>query len=504
MSEAHPSINVSYWIASTTTPEHPRLEGDVEADVAVVGAGIVGLTAARMLKRAGLTVAVVEMDRVGRGVSGYTTAKITSGHGLTYHRIERRHGAGMARSYARANQAALDLIAGWVEEDDIDCDFERRPNYVYSESLEGADRLKEEFDAVKRAGLPARYVTEIGLPYPSTGAIVLDDQAQFHPLRYLTHLASQLPGDGSYVFERSRVTGVEEGERCVVKSESGNLIARNVILATHYPFLDRGLFFPRVHQKRSYAIAGPAPEGAPTGMFINAESPTRSLRTIPDGDRTLLLVGGNGHPTGQETDTESEYRDLEVWADEWFGLDDIAYRWSSQDGSTVDALPYAGTARRTSKDVYTATGFSKWGMTNGTAAAGVISDAILGRENEFAAMFDPHRVTVSSLPDLVSENLKVAKHFIADRVVHPQRKPFDELAPGEASVERVGIGQVAAYRDPNGELHAVAAECTHLGCAVRWNPAEVSWDCPCHGSRFDHRGRVLHGPATEDLKKKEV
>ena len=505
MSEAHSPVNVSYWIDSTEAAGYPPLEGDVEVDVAIVGAGIVGLSAAWLLKQAGRTVAVVEMDRVARGVSGYTTAKITTGHGLIYHRLEGRHGADAAAAYAEANQAGLDLLALWVEKEGIECDFERRDNFVYSETLEGVDQIKEEVVAEQRAGLDASFVTDTSLPFDVTGALRLPDQAQFHPRKYLLHLASLVTGDGSSIYENSPVTGIDEGEPCVVEGEGGRVLATDVIMATHYPFLDRGLFFPRIHQKRSYAIVGPAPGDAPDGMFISADSPTRSIRTIPDEERTLLLIGGNGHATGQNNETEEEYRDLTQWAGERFALKEPTHRWSSQDGSTVDMLPYVGTARRTSKRVYTATGFGKWGMTNGTVAAAVVTDAILGQENRFAPLFDPHRVTVSaSAGDFLKENLKVAKHFVQDRVLHPQRKPFDELGPGDAAVERVGLGQVAAYRDEAGVLHAVAAECTHLGCVVRWNGAERSWDCPCHGSRFDHEGKVLHGPATRDLEQKEI
>ena len=501
------STNQSFWTASTEAPEHPRLDGELKVDVAIVGAGIVGLTVGWLLKQAGRSVAVVDMDRVGRGVSGYTTAKVTAGHGLMYQRLEKRHGSEVAAAYARANQAAVEQLARWVEKEGIDCDFERRSNYVYTEDIEAVDQVKLEVDAAERAGLPVTFVTDTTLPFPVTGAVRLEHQAQFHPRKYLLRLASLISGDGSYIFERSRATDVrEEDEGCIAVVETGaRLIARDVILATHYPFLDRGLFFPRVHQKRSYAILGPAPASVPDGMFISADEPTRSLRSVADGDRTLLLIGGNGHRAGEETETEGEYEDLARWAKERFGVVDIAYRWSSQDGVTVDMLPYAGTAFRSSRHIYTATGFGKWGMTNGTAAANILSDMILGRENEFAALFDPRRISLSaSFPEVLTENIPVAKHLVLDRLAHPQRKPLEELLPGEAAVQRVGLGQVAAYRDEAGHLHTVAAECTHLGCIVRWNSAERSWDCPCHGSRFDHEGRVLHGPATKDLEHKDV
>jgi glycine/D-amino acid oxidase-like deaminating enzyme/nitrite reductase/ring-hydroxylating ferredoxin subunit len=505
MSEAHSTINVSYWVDSTDAPERPRLEGSVEVDVAIVGAGIVGLTAARLLKGSGKTVAVVEMDRVGRGVTGYTTAKITSGHSTIYQQLESKHGEEVARSYATVNQGALEQIARWVDEDGIACDFQRRPNFVYSQVTEQETLIEKEAAAARRAGLKVSLVTDLDLPFEVVAAARLEDQAQFHPRKYLLHFARDIVGDGSHVFENSRVVDVSEGELCEVKTDGGRILARHVILATHYPFWDRGLLFPRVHPKRSYAIAGPLEVSPiPEGMYISVDEPTRSIRTIPDGERTLLMVGGNGHGVGQKHHTRHEYEDLERWMHDHFGVTEVTHRWSTQDGVTVDMLPYAGTARRGSDRVYTATGFGKWGMTNGTAAAMVISDAILGQPNEFSSLFDPHRLTPkASASKFVSENAKVARHWISDRVIHPQGASFDDLEPGQAAVKGVGLQQVAGYRDETGVLHAVSATCTHLGCIVAWNEAEKSWDCPCHGSRFDPDGRVLHGPAVKDLQPRD-
>ena len=505
MSEAHSDVNVSYWVVSTSPPEFPPLAGEVEVDVAIVGAGIVGLTAARLLKDAGRTVAVIEMDRIVRGVTGYTTAKVTTGHGLIYQQLESKHGPETASAYARANDSALEQMARWITDDAIDCDFERRSNFVYSETDEELGSIQKEVDAARRAGLSASFESALDLPYDVAGAVVLENQAQFHPRKYLTAFAQRVVGDGSHLFENSRVIDVHEGSPCVVETKDGRVRARDVVLATHYPFWDRGLLFPRVHPKRSYAIAGQVGGDVPSGMYISVDQPTRTIRTIPDGDRLLLMVGGNGHATGQMYDTVDNYRDLERWAVERFGMSEVTHRWSSQDGVTVDLLPYAGTARRGSDHVYTATGFGKWGITNGTAAASVISDQILGHANEFAPLFDPHRLTVAaSASRLARENGKVARHWLGDRIKHPQAGAFEDLAPGEAAVQGVGAGHVAGYRDDDGELHAVSAVCTHLGCLVTWNGAEKSWDCPCHGSRFDIDGRVLHGPALKDLEKKKL
>ena len=330
----------SYWVESTSASTFPSLQGGTDAEVCVVGAGLVGITAAMLLQEAGRDVAIVEMDGVVAGVTAHTTAKVTSGHGLIYASLESAHGPDVARGYAEANEAGLARVASLVERYDVDCDFERKANYVYCERPEDASDVRDEVDAAARAGLDVSLVTESSLPFSIAAAVELRDQAQFHPRKYLLGLLAEFTKNGGRVYERTRATGIDEGEPCVVQTLGGEVRARHVVLATHYPFLDRALLFPRVHPKRSYVVAGPA-DRLPEGMFISSTQPTRSVRTIPDGERTLLLVSGEGHPTGQEYDTEERYDNLVRWGEEHFGLR-TEYRWSTQDGSSLDQLPYVG------------------------------------------------------------------------------------------------------------------------------------------------------------------
>ena len=496
----------SLWIESTPETAYAALGDAVQVDVAVVGGGIAGITVARLLKQAGKTVAVLDSKRILHGATGYTTAKVTAAHSTAYSTITKRFGDGGARVYAEANQGALDLIARTIEEERIDCELERKSNYVYAESPAERSRIEEEVEAARRAGLGATLVEETPLPYPVECAFRLDDQAQFHPRKYLLPLAQALVGDGSHVFEETRVLGVHGNGPLRVETDRGDLRARDVVIASHLPILDRGFFFAKAHPERSYAIACRiAPEQDPDGMYINVGSPTRSVRTARDDEGMLLLLGGEGHKPGADADTEGRYRALEEFGRRHWQADGAAYRWSTQDYSPLDGVPYVGRLTRRGDHVYVATGFRKWGMTNGTAAAIILADLILGRANPWAELFDSKRLKpLASAATFVRENASVARHFVGDRLDRGDAAALDGLAPGEGRLVRLGGRKTAAYRDDAGRLHALSPVCTHLGCHVKWNPAERSWDCPCHGSRFSGEGSVIQGPATRDLTRRET
>jgi glycine/D-amino acid oxidase-like deaminating enzyme/nitrite reductase/ring-hydroxylating ferredoxin subunit len=495
----------SYWVASTEAPEFPPLEGEVAVDVAVVGAGITGIMAATLLKRTGSTVALVEAKRILHGATGYTTAKLTAGHNVIYSHLERHFRPEGSRLYAEANQRAVETVAGMAAEERIDCDLERTRNYVYSESEDDVETLRTEAAAARRAGLPASFTRETELPFPVAGAVVLEDQAQFHPRKFLLPLAGALPGEGSHVFELTRARDVREGEPCVVESDLGSVRARTVVVATHLPILDRGLFFAKTHPKRSHVLAARVDaQRAVRGMYISTESPTHSVRSAHDGDGRLLLIGGEGHKTGQEPRTDEREERLAAWAQERFGVGDFAYRWATQDFYSVDRVPYVGRLRRSSR-ILVATGFGGWGMSNGVASAHVLADLVLGRENRSAALYDAKRTKpVASARDFVKENADVAKHWLGDRArAVAADRDLSDVGPGEGRVMRLDGELVAVRRGAEGALHAVSAVCTHLGCIVSWNSAEASWDCPCHGSRFAADGTVIQGPAVDDLARRD-
>jgi glycine/D-amino acid oxidase-like deaminating enzyme/nitrite reductase/ring-hydroxylating ferredoxin subunit len=497
----------SFWIRTTPETDYPALSGTVAADVAVIGAGITGITAAVLLKRAGKTVALIDSKRIVHGASGYTTAKVTSGHGASYSKIRKAFGQEGARTYAEANEAALERIAQFVQEDRIDCDFERRTSYVYAESSDQVPDLRQEAEVERQSGLGAMLVDETPLPFAVPAALRLENQAQFHPRKYLLALAATIPGDGSHVFEQSRVERIAHGEPCEAGTQQGSVRAADVVIATQLPIVDRGLYFAKTYPHRSYAVAAPigsAPD--PQGMYINMVTPTRSIRTLRDGERVFIQVGGNGHKTGEEQDTPERYDQLEAFLRQhWPGAGDIEYRWSTQDYMAHDHVPFVGRLRSGADHLYAATGYSKWGMTNGTAAAMIVSDAILGRRNPWGKLFDSKRLPRrAGLGSFLRENASVGFHFVADRFTRADRATVEELKPGEGAIVRIRSQKTAAYRDEQGQLHAFSPVCPHLYCLVDWNPAERTWDCPCHGSRYDGEGRAIQGPTTKDLRRREL
>jgi len=496
----------SIWLdTGPEPPAHPRLDRDEQADVAILGGGIVGITTALLLAEAGMDVVVLEANALARGVSGHTTAKVSSQHGLVYEGLRSTFGAEAACTYGEANQAALAWIAARVRADGIDCDLRRRPSFVYGLPGEDASRLEVEARAAVDAGLPASYVQTALLPFATEGAVRFDDQAEFHPRKYLLALAASASAAGARIYERSRAVEIDTDERCVVKVPGGRVTADRVVVATHYPFPDRSLGFARVHPKRSYALVCSAGGELAPGMFLSAGSPTRSVRAVPVKGHDMLLVGGEGHKPGTGGDTERHYAALERFAREHWSVQAVEWRWSTQDNTTVDSLPYIGSMTPRSDRVLMATGFNKWGMTNGTVAGLLLADLLNDRPNDWADLFDPNRFKPrAAARKLVSENAQAGLRFIGDRITKRGSRDLDDLEPGEGDITLHKGEKVAGHRRDDGSLVAVSPVCTHLGCQVSWNSAERSWDCPCHGSRFAPEGDVLHGPAVHRLEHKPI
>ena len=495
----------SPWTAAAQPQKFPALNGDHHVDVAVIGGGITGLTTALLAQRNGATVAVIEAERIAAGTTGRTTGKVTSQHGAMYQHLVDRHGETKARLYAEANQAGLDLVAETVERLAIDCGFARSPAYTYTTDRASRSQLEHETATAQRLGLPASFVTDIDLPISIAGAVRFDDQGYMDAARYCAALAGHIRASGGAVFEDSRVLEVEwMRDPVVVRTGWGAVAADHVVVATLLPIIDIGGFFAKARPKRSYGIAVELDSPAPQSLAISLESPKRSTRPWSAGGPNGMIVVGDGHDTGHEQDTERHYDALQQWTQEVFGAAAAKFRWSAQDYSTIDQLPYVGRSPRTT-NCYVATGFNKWGLTNGTAAAIVLADLMNGVSHRWLEVFDATRIgDPAAVAKMVKENVHVGKQFVSDRLARLSADSVRDLDPGVGRVVRADGRAVAAYRDDDGHVHAVDATCTHMGCTVHFNQAETSWDCPCHGSRFSTNGNVITGPAVRPLSAVEV
>lgn len=500
MSLALPSSSESLWSGTELQRTvYAPPETDVDVDVAVVGAGITGLSTAVMLKRAGCRVAVLEGRHIGAATTGRSTAKISLLQGTRASTIERSAGRPAARDHVAAHRAGMDWLLQRASE--VDCALESRPAITYTTSArEGsvARQVRREAELLADVGLLARLDTDVNLPFAVTEAVVLADQAQFDPKPYLYDLASEVDGDGSSVHEHTRLRSVSWRAPHELRTTAGRVRARWVVLATGLPVLDRGLHSARMEPSRSYSVALRCDGKLPDALYLGADSPTRSLRTAlhDDGDR-LLLVGGNGHRVGTSAPMVAHERDLVTWAQRYWTVTEVSHRWSAQDHQTEDGLPFLGPIGPMSPQVLVGFGFAKWGMTGGTAAAIALSDRVLGRSTPWASRMRADRFPrPAALPTLAGANAQVARHLVTGWT--RPHLPGPDLAEGQGRVETTTRGKVARCR-VDGALVERSAVCPHLGGIVQWNDAERSWDCPLHASRFAPDGTVLEGPTTEPL-----
>lgn len=504
-----PHEQKSFWRAYKDIPSYPALQENESTDIAIVGGGMVGVISAYLLAKAGRQVTLIEAGKLIDGVTGRTTAKITAQHGLYYDSLIQVAGEEQAKLYYQANMDGLHFIEKTAKELSIDCDFSHHNAFVYANTAAGAKKIEKEAEAYMKLGIDGELAKhEVELPFSVEEAIVMRNQAQFHPVKFLAGLVKEIERLGGKIYEQTRAVKILSKKDPVIQTENlSHLSCNKVIVASHYPFNDfDGMYFSRLTVNRSYAIAAKVSGNIPNDMYISADMPSRSLRYAPgeDGEK-LLLIGGDGHATGKSSgDTIEHYHNLEKFGNEHFGIEEIPYRWSSQDMTTLDKIPYIGTITAGYDNILVATGFHKWGMSNGALAGMLLSDQVLGIENQYAAVFDPTRtkVKVKDATSFAKDNAAVAKELVTGKLKRPS-KTVEDLAKDEGSLVKVGKKKAGGYRDEYGQVHLVDTACTHMGCDVKWNDAERSWDCPCHGSRFSYTGEVLNGPAVKPLKKIE-
>jgi glycine/D-amino acid oxidase-like deaminating enzyme/nitrite reductase/ring-hydroxylating ferredoxin subunit len=497
--------SVPLWATTGEVKDGPALAEDAEAEIVVVGAGIAGLSTAYELARAGSRVVVLDRGPIGGGMTARTTAHLTSAIDDLYSELIRVRGLDEARQSYASHAAAIDRIEEIQRQERIDCDFRRVDGYLFPARDGDAAVLEREHAAAHEAGFAgAQWVDRAPLPGTGTGrALRFPGQGRFHPLKYLDGLARCIREAGGRIFGHTPVVAVaEENGGVVVRTAAGQTVrGRSAVVATNSPINDRIVIHSKQAPYRTYVVAGLVPRGSvEDALFWDTADPYHYVRLQPGGEDGLdwLIVGGEDHKTGHAQDAEERLQRLEAWARERFpSLRGVTHRWSGQVMEPVDAAAFIG-LNHGNTNVYIATGDSGEGITHGVIAGMLLRDLILGRENAWADLYDPRRVSPRGVGQFLRENLGVAAN-LAEHVTGGEVASVDELRPGQGAVLRQGLGKIAAYRDENGHLHVRSATCTHAGCVVHWNPFEQCWDCPCHGSQFAIDGTALSGPASSPL-----
>lgn len=493
----------SLWLATTPSTDFGQLPQNMslEVDVAVVGAGIAGITTALLLKKSGLKVALIDSERVATGVSGYTTGKVTAQHIVIYSYLIEKFGEKLAKQYADANLGAIEMIKNLIVQYSIDCDFFIKTAYTYAETEKTLVQIHKEVEAAKRLDLPAYFTKDVPLPIPSKGAICFSGQGQFHPRKYLLALVKQIPGNGSYIFEMTRAISLKEGNPCILYTDRGEIISRDIVISTHFPFYDKpGQYYARMEAGRIYTFAMKLNSPFPDGVFISAEKDIYSFRSQPYEKSELVIAGGQEHVTGQIEDTSERFRLLYNYVRQFFDIDHIQFCWSSQDNNTIDMVPYIGKYLPDSRHIYVATGFNGWGMTHGTISAIILNNLITGNSNPWNEVYDPSRFKLSgSSAKKVQEQSTGNINKTGKIVIKEPGKVLSGLDIHEGKITEIEGNKVAVYKTSKEEGIFLSPACTHMNCLVRFNDAEKSWDCPCHGSRFTFDGKVLNSPAIEAL-----
>lgn len=490
-----------YWRDDLKLSSFEPLKEDTRADVVIVGGGITGITAGYLLAKEGLKVTIIEAGKLLNGTTGHTTAKITAQHGLIYDELLHHMGKEKARQYYQANSEALNFIRHTIEKEGIKCDFTPEDAYIYSTNQKYKWLLEKEYKAYQDLGIEGELLDSLPVNIKITKALSMKNQAHFHPLKYLSHFVDTILKNGGKIYENTTAIDVE-GENTVITREGFKASGDYVLACSHFPFYEgQSFYFTRMHAERAYVIVVKTDKPYPGGMYISIDNPTRSLRPVRINGENMVLISGETHKTGQGLDTMVHYKALEEFGEAVFGIVENKYRWSAQDLFTLDKVPYIGKISPSHPAILIATGYKKWGMTNGTAAALLMRDIILKRDNPYLALFSPSRFYADpSLRTFLEQNGDVAKHLIKGKFEFPVRHAND-LFSGEGGVITHNAQRAGAYKDKEGNLYIVDTTCTHLGCETEWNHGDRTWDCPCHGSRFSYTGEVIEGPAKKPLKR---
>lgn len=499
-------MSSSYWLQTTKKTKFDPLIQNIQADVCIIGGGLTGLTTAYYLSKSNLKVVLIERDEIISKTSGHTTGKITSQHGLFYDYLIKSQGEEKARQYLKANEQAIQNISKIIKTEKIDCDFEYQNAYVFTQKPEEVEKIKKEVEALKLLDFPAKYVTKAELPLNILAAIQFPNQAQFHPAKYAEGLVNSIKNTVQ-IYEHTKVVDLKkEEESYQVITEKENIVtAKYVVVASHYPIFNiPGYHFLKMYQSMSYLMAFETQEKLFDGMYINSETPTLSFRTAENGDKRILLVGGLEHKTGEEINLAGIYKQLEQITRQYYPDAKLIAKWATEDCISLDKIPYIGEYSNFMPHVYVATGFKKWGMTTSNVAANIITDKILGKENPYEEVFRSTRMEPIKNHKEMGNIIKEAVTSIGLKKLTIPEETLKDILPGQGGLIEYENKKIGVYRDENGKVYGVKPICTHLGCSLTWNNLEKTWDCPCHGSRFDYMGKSMYSPSIKNLDTIEI
>ena len=540
----------SYWIDSVKDEKKFKtLEDNIKTDICIIGGGLTGITTAYNLSKYKIRTVVIDKGRIGEQTSSNSTAKITSQHGLVYKYLIDSKGRDFARKYYEANENAIRNIENIIKKENINCNFEHQPAYVYTQKIDEVQKIKDEVEAVNSFGGKAKLVEANDihinklkcvesvdnsqeklkinvdniekenldlerdvvkekmsniLPIKAIAGIEFENQAQFNPYKYITALAKICSASGVKIYENTKAIDVDtedENEYYVITLENGCKIkAKYLVITTKYPIVNiPGFYFVKMYQSTSYAVAMQTKQRLFEGMYINSEDPTISLRTTKFGDDYLLIVAGFDNRTGAGIDVSSAYKYLEEVARSMYPQGQIKYHWNTEDCITLDKIPYIGDFSKMWDKAYVATGFNKWGMTTSNIAADIITDKILGQKNEYEEIFKSTRLepvkNIKEMTNMVKEGI----NSLVIKKLEIPKEEANQIQNGEGKIVEVNGQKIGIYKDKEGKIYKVNPVCKHLGCELSWNNLDKTWDCPCHGSRYDYKGKLIYGPSVKNL-----
>lgn len=497
----------SLWLNENIIENFSELKENLETEICIIGGGIFGISTAYYLSKHRYKVVLLEKDKIASKVTGHTTAKITSQHGLIYHYLLNQYGKDFAKKYYEANQKAIENIKKIINSNNINCDFKKQTSNIYTTNESEVNKIEEEIKALEELNIEATKIKESSLPFDIISGIEFPNQAQFNPIKYINGLVKIIKENNGLIFENTTCYDIKKEENSYICYTKNNKIkAKYIIIATQYPFINfPGIYFAKMYQSSSYVIGIDTKTELFNGMYINIQSPIYSFRTAIDNEKEILLIGGLDHKTGENIDYKSSYGLLEKKAKEWYPNCEIKYHWSTRDCITLDKIPYIGEFSNMLPNIYIGTGFNKWGMTSSNVAAKIITDKITEKENEFEEIFKATRVNPVINKDEVKNMIsQTAKSLVIERFKENSKEDIDNIKKETGKIIEINGEKVGIYKDIKGEVFAVKPVCTHLGCILNWNNADKTWDCPCHGSRFDYTGKNINNPAIKNLEKVKI